>query len=532
MTIASRVDITINAAIVWLLASTVTAILLISWRLFDPFASMGFGVVVLVVCWKTGLLNLPHRKVPPRALALLGLILVVALVLRLDPSRYVLGAQDQGTYVLLSQQYLREGGNFHIDRLRESIDDPELLAYYDTYNQRHVGMESMPWFEKGKYEGAHYMGLYVSNLEKSEYVFQFYPVQSIWLALFSRVFGAQNGVWCTVFFGVVSIVLGFFLVFEISGSSGAALTTAGLFTVNALHVFFSRFPVSEIAALCFFLTFLLYLARYVNHRSSVALLFSGVAILCYFFTRISGFVLLPFVLSGLAIGMIYLSRERWARTFTIYCLAVLAAYGLSLWYGYVQSYPYFRDIFVNSVGRALGDHWLAKIAYGAISIFLVLVLFRVFAARLRPLVDGILVYKSLILGALLACVTLLAIYRVYVFSYTDQYVDILSGINWKRMGFGWPRMQFSTIYVFCLVVTPPGIVLLLWGIGKAMRRNTVFDASLILLFLSFWTYISVVMMTTPYLYYYGRYQISELIPLALILIGLGIASSRQGVQSA
>lgn len=506
---------------VWLVATTLVGVLLVVLHVFNSFWCCTAGLLAVIAAWRYRGDGTSARSLSPSVLLMLGLMLAGGLVLRLNPSRYVLGAQDEGLYVLIAQQFRREGGNTHIDTVRQAIKNPKLRRYYDRFNQRDVGNPSRSWFEKDKYEGVHYLGLYISNLDKSQYVFQFYPAQPIWIAIFSSVFGQPNGVWDTVFFGLLSICMAFYLVLEVSGSGTAALVAAGLLTVNALHVFFSRFPVSEMAALAFFLSSLLYLARFANTGRTFALVLSGGAMLCYFFARISGFILLPYFAVLLLFSLVYCRDSRQMKQVVVYCLAVMAGFVLSVAYGYTQTYPYFRDILVRGIGHTLGDHWQLKIAYAGLAMAVLVVLTWLCARWFRPLSDWLLAHKCAVLVALIGLVSAAALYHVYLFAYTNTYTSPTASSDWRWAGKGLRSVHYSTVYVFGLMVTFPGILLLIRGLWRAVRRNTLADASILFLLLLFWTYISLAMKVAPYLYYYGRYQVSELIPLALIAIGLG-----------
>ncbi len=98
-------------------------------------------------------------------------IILMAILMRYPSAPYVSGGQDQGVYVNMAAQYERTGKNFIQDNVRRSAQEVGLGNYYDEYNQRNTS-KAIP----EKFEGQHLPGIYISNLEKSEYVFQFYPL--------------------------------------------------------------------------------------------------------------------------------------------------------------------------------------------------------------------------------------------------------------------------------------------------------------------------------------------------------------------
>ena len=97
------------------------------------------------------------------------------------------------------------GSPFITDVARETLS-AELVEKYDHNNI--IVLEGAE-FVVGEYEGKFLPGVYVKSIEQSQYVFQFYPVHPLPMAIVGTALGSTLTPIPT-FFGVLSILF-FFL---------------------------------------------------------------------------------------------------------------------------------------------------------------------------------------------------------------------------------------------------------------------------------------------------------------------------------
>jgi hypothetical protein len=221
------------------------SILLLVFNTFNALYAVLLGLALACPFWKLFNLDISFH-IPKMPYALIT-ILLIALFFRFQPYLYVPGGQDQGVYVNMSAVYGKTGSTFIIDQVREKAIASGLREWYDSANQR-----SWQLHKKGKYEGHHLPGVYISDSGKSQYVFQFYPLHPLWMAIVGKLFGTENRVYSLVFFSLLSIAAFYFLALELSGGNRiSAVIVSLLLALNPLHSFFSKFPVTEVVWLSF-----------------------------------------------------------------------------------------------------------------------------------------------------------------------------------------------------------------------------------------------------------------------------------------
>ena len=86
----------------------------------------------------------------------------------------------------MASHYAEAGSPFITDAARETLS-AELAEKYDHNNI--IVLEGAE-FVVGEYEGKFLIGVYVKSIEQSQYVFQFYPVHPLWMAIVGTAFGS------------------------------------------------------------------------------------------------------------------------------------------------------------------------------------------------------------------------------------------------------------------------------------------------------------------------------------------------------
>jgi len=450
------------------------------------------------------------------------IILIVALFFRAEPYLWVMGGQDQGIYVNMSATYERTGSTFITDEVRENIDSAKIRDYYDTNNQMNIRM-----VREKQYEGEHLPGVYIKDLSESEYVFQFYPLHSIWMAIFGKFLGTSNRVYSLVFFSFISIVAFYLLGFELSGEKKLpGYLAAAFLAVNPLHAYFSKFPVSEVVFLAFSSSAFYFLVRYykdsLKGRIRPFYLFLSAGLMaCLFFTRISGFMYIPLFYLLLLTSVLFKQRGGVRKQFITYVLAVFGLYGISVLYGLTYSYPYSRDIYWLTFAQRLGGNWGAKLSLLAVLAVLPLIAVSFSKSRkLKSYLQKIAILLRNNLHLILYAVILLASYRAYQLGFTTKFVGTLADVRWHVANLGWRSILFSNLFVAILYLSPFAFLLVLLAANYFRKKKSALTSSLLVFLAAFGLYALVIKFITPYQYYYARYLLSELLPYSLLLASL------------
>ena len=453
-------------------------------------------------------------------------LLLLAAVFRYAPYDWTAGGQDQGVYTSMSRHFQETGQVFVTDKARESLPD-ELRATYDSTNYAIAGPEARV---EGQKEGSFLPGLYVKYQAASQHVFQFYHLHPLWMAMFGELFGDDNRTYSLVFFSLISVLMFYLLAFELTGSRFLAFVAGGLLALNPLHAYFSKFPVTEVMALAFSLMSFYYLLRYYNLAKSrqyprFYLVLSALAMGCLFFTRISGFMYVPFFYLLLLAVEAYAGDSVLRRQLRVYVLGVFLLYGLSVAYGLAYSYPYASDIYRLSFTRALGQPWQQRLALIVVALIIFYPLVVVFGRRqaFAGAREWLLAWRQYTPYMFLALL-LLGGYQAYQLGFTNALLDNpVYGERWGAAGTGTTAFLYWSPVVL-LQYLSPFIGLLFIYVLVASRKSFTAERSLLLLFLLFFfAYICVLQWFIPYQYYYARYLLSEALPYMLLFTVTGIA---------
>lgn len=447
------------------------------------------------------------------------LLTLVACLFRVDPYNYILGGQDQGVYENMSKAFEVTGGLKIKDKVREALSSEEAKEIYDQNNLklRNVG-------RPGRYEGQYVPGVYIEDHEKNEYVFQFYHMHPLWMSIFGKMFGDANRTYSLVFFSIISIIAFYYLAFEITGSIKLATLVAGLLVVNPLHAFFSKFPVTEIVALGFSSCALLYLVKYyravddqVRRRTYLiisAFLFGGM-----FFTRISGFMYIPFLLFLLVYILNSDTKSAVKKEISLYILASLSVYSLSVYYGLKYSYPYSFDIYNNSFNSVFKGGQFVYVMYGVVAMAILVFWATVHKIRngYSKLIDVLYRLFEMLLPVLFIAVVAAAMFKVYQLGFTDRFNEHpWYAKRWHISGSGWGVLAHSSLYVLTKYLSPFIVVLFAFGLFyKNKRDKVIYDLLLVFLF-GFLLHFAFLLWVIPYQFYYARYLLSEILPYSML----------------
>ncbi len=485
-------------------------------EVFVPSVAFCVGMLFAV------LIELILRRVSPRAgggvhWKEILLLILCCLIFRAEPYLYLLGGQDQGVYVNMAAYYSREGRPFIEDPVPLRMGDRDAAAVYAAYNQVAFIPQNRT---EGKAEGNFLPGVYIRNLQKSEYVFQFFHLHPLLMAVAGWLFGMGNMVWSLVLLSIGSVVALYLLTYEISGSKTKAMAVGLLLAFSPLHAFFSKFPVTENVALFFSAGGFYFLARFWKRGEdspagqAANLAISAASMAGLFFTRISGFMYVPFFLFLGFLALVHPLPDRRRRMLLWYVAAVCGLCALSLLQGLRFSFPYTREMLRKSFSRLLGGSWESLLPQ-------LLVLGAVlFASGKLPFVREM--WRRLFswLNDRAAWLFMLLFaaggYRIYTLAFTPAYEEhSWIGQRWGMAAQGLESVKRASFWVTVQYLSPFLFVLFLASLLRKRNRDAVRGALLFFL-LSFWGYILLLQWTIPYQYYYARYILSEVLPYTVL----------------
>jgi hypothetical protein len=457
---------------------------------------------------------------PGKGLVAIASVLIVALLLRWPPALYVQGGQDEGVYVSMAAHFAESGKLEVIDALRARLRDTDAVARYDANN-----------LDARLYQP----GFYINPATPGRYVPQFYPVHSLWLAMFGDIFGMAQAPMSQIFFGLVSLLFAALLAERIAGDWRAGVAFAALLSVLPLHVFFSKFPISEMPTLAFALMGWFALSCYQEttrtEPSPLWLVAAVIAFATVFFSRISGFNYLPvFAACGL-VTQTFVDDRRIRVQWAIAWWAIAAAYALSVLYGLVYSRPYATDIYWMGFGALYPRlPWIVvSLAVFAVAAFAATTRERV-RARLRLLLSATWSLGQRWGVVVLFAIVALGFVRIGVLAFTDSYQDHpWYDSFWHASHGGYDTWRLGALWVVAEHLSPFAAALLplaLWRPGDSPAR-----ALLIVFALSMTAYTALVQWFVPYQYYYARYYLSELVPYLLLLVIIAAYDTRRAASS-
>lgn len=481
------------------------ALTLLSVGHFTPsYVALGAGVSAVVSAWSlrgrsfVGMLTRGEWGI----LA----VLLVAVFLRSNPATFLNGGQDPGVYSAMAVHFARTGSlELHDTLLPELGAEQEIRSYY-LKRSMHRLREKRP----NRWVGNMLPGAYLTDLARNQWDFQFYALHPMWLAIGNWIFGLQAQSWVLVLFSTLTVMSAYLITRRIVGGHAPALCAAFLLAINPGHAYFATFPVSETIAGFFFLAalYLLLDKRFVGFLLPLAALF---------LTRITGFITAPLLLVSLGWMVV---RRRDPRPLWAGC-GVLAVYVVSFYWGLTFSPHYSFDIYKSKLGIERGG--LSYAAWVFPGLGFVWGVAGYLVIRHRERIRGVLAWLSrhryAVSGAVVAVLLAVCAYRGYMLAFTDHYAHHRwYGERWKMAGHGWGSTRYLSVNTLRLLLSSAGLLAFFVGlmvVGAAACRRAIL-APIALLGVGFAFVFLIGQLTTPITYYFSRYLVSEVVPLAII----------------
>ena len=510
---------TLDFLVLSLVSISFTAVVLLAVNRFDARIALIAGLIpATAVQWFT-----PARFDAGRASAgkpvgpFLLLVLLAALLFRTAPFLTLDGARDPGVYAAMSAHLQREGTALVRDRLPEALPDERSRDIYRAGAPAESEPPSAAWADPGP------------SPTRGGHVFPLPPLHPLWMAIFAEAFGDAARFHAQGFFGLLGVLGLSLLVFELTGSRPAAFAAGILVATSPLHVFFSRSPTSEAAALAFSSLGFYYLARAFRERrraapaataSLVALAAACVSLV--FFVGGAGSAYIPALapLFGLGVWLQSRSLGVWGRPVLGFCAAVAGLYGVSVLYGlrYPTGDP--PGVYERALGNLLGNGWPLVVA--GILALAATGLAEVARNPQRPAARRLLAGASrprpwIRLASLLVAAALAgSLLQAHLIGFTELHAG---GTVYQALGIvgsGAGIYQQSGATAWLLYATPWLAAIAIWGMHRPPRR---WPVAILYVFLAMCT-AATLLLRVPVVhehYDHAGHLLSEVVPYTLAI---------------
>ena len=428
---------------------------------------------------------------------LITAVLLSGLLLRLEHWPNLTGGQDQGLYVNMASALRKNGSLEFIDHFREELSTESQVVY----------------------DQAVLLSVSVVDSVRSATTIEFYPLHPVWMAINEYVFGPYGRHLSLLGFSLLGMVGAYHLAKEIDGRKSVATLFTALVAVNPALVFFAKFPVGETVAMAFVLNGFVFAIRAIrseNKRQRHFLyLLTGLCFAGLSFTRLQVLVYLPFLAAVAFFCVLPIAKQHIRQR--IFLLVVLIS-GL-----FAGSFLYYREYqtgmylpLKQTIEEALPSlPVLSGIA--AVGLLVAIAANRYLSSshskigdpsKLLPVITKI--GPWLVLAALaLSIKTLVELYQTGIMYPWDYPTP--SGSNALLF-------RFHILYRLLLFISPIGFLFLILGPWLWKKKSLAFSVACI-----FFSLVWIVTLTrpyTPYLYYYGRYLVVDILPIALFFVAV------------
>ena len=486
----------IDILALFVMMTSVSSMALLVMDSFQPLLAgltgLGLSTVALLA------LRVRVRWIRPQRVLISAVGLITGAIARSDLFPHLIGGQDEGLYTNMAIQIKRSGSLVYTDTFRASLTGA-LRNAYDRYL---------------------ISGTELLDSSQSTFTINFYPMHPIWMALFGAVLGDARQTLSLVFFAWFGAVMAMSIGRVLAPGSIAPWLIALFVAVNPALAFFSKFPVAEMVGSAFALAGFNYMARAaldtVRSRQAVFALISVGSFFSLCFVRFQMFVYLPFLALLLLLALTrYVPRRSGFVLCSIVCAAVVGLMISLIFYKSQQSTLY--EVAMQSIAPHVS---LASAIAGLILLAGLVSVHWYIGHRRGPEAVTSGIDRMLNWSPQLFLLTLAASVPSIVSLYQDgdltpwTYAPLSTSDPWL--------IRYSALWRLMLFVSP---VALATVCGAAFWRNRprLVNAAILLLCVC-WSAV-LLQPYVPYLYYYGRYLISDVVPIVLILTAVILANA-------
>jgi 4-amino-4-deoxy-L-arabinose transferase-like glycosyltransferase len=435
----------------------------------------------------------------------LAALLMSCAVVYLRPHEYVLGGADAHTYMNIGATLARTG---------EFVVQDEWTSFLRQYADVTLRQQPAPFST----EYLQFVGWYVDDHDPERIIPQFYPFHPVLIALGVSLGGMPTGLLVTPLWGVLSIAAVYFAARRWFGPP-VGLLAAALLAVTPTHIFFARYPTTEMLTLLLVFSGMLVFQVLWDDRTAGGLwgVLGGAAFGAAFLTRIDLPVLVALLLTAL---MVVQLRRQWSRSWSAFAATLGVFLALMVFDAVFVNWPYVWNTYSAVLGLLM-----RSLLIGVAALLSLMVLFGigVMAWRRRASLKHSRVRRFVssqrCRWLLAAGIALLSAYAYFVRPVVEPIrwattwpslnrFPVLDGQNWVRLGW---------------YVTPLGILLATLGLILIVKRESLMRLSLFLA-VGVLTIVQYVynIFSTPYHIYAMRRYVPIVIPMLMIYAAYAI----------
>lgn len=423
--------------------------------------------------------------------------LLLACWLFFRPHEFLLGAADAGVYVNLGASIAETGSILITDPLLAELD-PSL---YPAFLRPLPADPVAPYYFLPAY--------FVLGQPPGQLTPQFYPGHPVWLAIANVLSGGNvatmlllPGLWALL--GALVLYL---LGRQLGGWQTAVLILLGI-TINALQVWFARYPTAESLSQFLLLSGLWSIGQWLRdeHPQPVWGLTAALTLGQFFLVRIDAIIVLP--LFALLLLWQLLSPKTPLSLLAWFWLPFTTALCHAFYHGLWQSQPYFWSVF-GIIGRVFMRNWELLLLGSVLAAIIGWQLWHRFGASLPQQ------WQQWLRGAAIAAIGIWAAYgwfvRPYINStvlwddpYSAAKIPLLNHENWLRLGW-----YLTAVGIWLGII---GICWLLWR----YQRSTI-------IFVAVGLFFAIVYLTNSRANPHQIYVMRRYVPIVLPLFVLGAA---------
>jgi 4-amino-4-deoxy-L-arabinose transferase-like glycosyltransferase len=409
-----------------------------------------YTLVLSVLAWRRRRLGWISPRLPDRSAWLLLGLLIVAAALFFHPHEFIFGGADAGVYVNLGANIARTGSWLVHDPTVAALDSSLYPALF----------REQPPASAARY--IQFPGFYLADEQPGLIIPQFYPLHPTWLAILYSLGGVRASLFATPFWGLLGCVAVYLAARALFGRR-TGLLAAGLLTITATQIWFSRYPTSE--ALTQFLLFsgIYTFTMYMADESLWMGLLSGLALGQVTLARIDVYFLL-------AVPVFYAIYLRLNRRLSVrhlaFFLPFLVMFVHSLLFAWFQSWPYFRAIYRFSL-QTLPLPWPILAAIG-IAGWIALLIFDHWAGKHPGWQQRLAPYGRWAATALAVLLVLATLYGYFI---RPRLADTTTTAYYWYGDYNIPNVEPYNLVRLGWYISPLGIALAVLGAWWMLRHE-------------------------------------------------------------
>jgi 4-amino-4-deoxy-L-arabinose transferase-like glycosyltransferase len=273
------------------------------------------------------------------------------------PHEFIIGGADAGVYVNLAAAIARQGSVVLHDPILAGLDP----ALYDSLLRPLPPTEATP----------HYLlpGFYAPGDPPGQIIPQFYPYHPVWQAVAYSLAGTRGALMLTGLWALLGSLAVYLTARRVGGRLAAGLTLVAL-SLNALQIWFARYPTTEALSQYLLWTGLWALVVWLaeRERQPVWGLLAGLSWGALFLTRIDMYFLWG---APLVCFFLIWRGGRWRRSDSYFLISLTGLTLLSFAHALWQSWPYFFNTFGYGINLLRRYPALPLLAFAAAGLFLV-----------------------------------------------------------------------------------------------------------------------------------------------------------------